>query len=377
MEEFSVSSQSMFAELLQRCLDGEFDDTFQEQGSFVRRRRDARYYWYYRWDADGRKHEQYVGPVTDKSITDRVNRFADIKSDYRQRRDMVRALVATRLPTPDAVAGTVVEALWKAGFFRLRGVLVGSLAYQCYAGVLGIRLTAASVRTDDADFAQFWGISENIGESMEHPLTVLQRIDPTFIDVPDINDPFVTYRYRAKNGYKVEFLTPNRGSDDHQGQPAKMKALAGSGAQPLRHLEFLIHQPERSVMLVGGGVPVTIPRAERYAVHKIIVAVERTDQIKAQKDILQAGTLITATAKRRPLELGEAWLEAWSVGPRWREKLDAGVQRLSPTERRELIRVIELAEGAAARRSKRKPRDRADSPTDSPTSGRKKPGDVA
>ena len=63
-----------------------------------------------------------------------------------------------------------VEALWKAGFFRLRGILVGSLAYQCYAGPLGIRLTAASVRTDDADFAQFWGVSENIGESMEHPL---------------------------------------------------------------------------------------------------------------------------------------------------------------------------------------------------------------
>ena len=76
MDEISVSSQSMFAELLQRCLDGEFDDAFQEQGSFVRRRRDARFYWYYRWDAGGTKQERYVGPVTDKSITDRVNRFA-------------------------------------------------------------------------------------------------------------------------------------------------------------------------------------------------------------------------------------------------------------------------------------------------------------
>jgi hypothetical protein len=354
MDEISLSSQSMFAELLQRCLDGEFDDTYQEQGSFVRRRRDARYYWYYRWDAGGAKHERYVGPVTDKSITDRVTRFADIKSDYRQRREMVRALIATRLPAPDAMAGSVVEALWKAGFFRLRGVLVGSLAYQCYAGPLGIRLTAASVRTDDADFAQFWGVSQNIGESMEHPLTVLRTIDPTFKEVPDINDPFVTSRYRTKTGYKVEFLTPNRGSDDYAGRPTKMKTLAGAGAQPLRHLEFLIHQPERSVMLFGGGVPVTLPRAERYAVHKIIVAVERKDQIKAQKDITQAGILIIATAKRRPLELGEAWLEAWNAGPRWREKLDAGLQRLSDDERRELQRVIELAEGAAARRGARK-----------------------
>jgi hypothetical protein len=356
MDEISVSSQSMFAELLQRCLDGEFDDTFREQGSFVRRRRDNRFYWYYRWDADGTKHERYVGPVSDKSITDRVTRFADIKSDYRQRREMVRALIATRLPAPDAMAGSVVEALWKAGFFRLRGVLVGSLAYQCYAGALGIKLTATSARTDDADFAQFWGISENIGESMAHPLTVLRAVDSTFKEIPEVNDPFVTTRYRTKSGYKVEFLTPNRGSDDHQGQPAKMKALAGAGAQPIRHLEFLIHQPERSVMLFGGGTPVTVPRAERYAVHKLIVAVERKDQVKAQKDIVQAGTLIIATAKRRPLELGEAWLEAWDVGPRWREKLDAGRQRLSELERAALMRSVHLAEGAGVRRAARKPK---------------------
>ena len=357
MDEIALSSQSMFAELLQRCLDGEFDETFQEQGSFVRRRRDARYYWYFRWDAGGAKHERYVGPVTDKSITDRVTRFASIKSDYKQRREMVRALIATRLPAPDAMAGSVVEALWKLGFFRLRGVLVGSLAYQCYAGPLGIRLTAASVRTADADFAQFWGVSENIGESMEHPLIVLRTIDPTFQDVPNISDPFVTSRYSNKTGYKVGFLTPNRSSDDHTGKPAKMKALAGADAQPLRHLEFLIHQPERSVMLFGGGVPVTLPRAERYAVHKLIVAVERRDQIKAQKDIVQAGTLITATARRRPLDLGEAWLEAWTIGPRWREKLDAGRQRLSDGERAELSRVVELAEGAEQRGVARKPKD--------------------
>ena len=353
MDEITLSSQTMFAELLQRCLDSEFDDGFPEQGSFVRRRRDQRYYWYYRWDADGTKHERYVGPVTDVSITDRVKRFASIKSDYRQRRELVRALIATRLPSPDAVAARVVEALWKAGFFRLRGVLIGSLAYQCYAGPLGIKLAAASVRTDDADFAQFWGISQNIGETMLHPLIVLQSVDPTFREVPDLNDPFVTSRYRTQSGYKVEFLTPNRGSDDHQGRPAKMRALSGAGAQPLRHLEFLIHQPERSVMLFGGGIPVTLPRAERYAVLKLIVAVERQDQVKAQKDILQAGTLITALAVRRPLELGEVWLEAWTVGPRWRQKLDAGELRLTAQERDALKRVVDLARSAGERTAAR------------------------
>jgi hypothetical protein len=42
-----------------------------------------------------------------------------------------------------------------------------------------------------------------------------------------------------------------------------MPALGGAAAIPLRHLDFLIHQPERSVLLYKGGVPVTVPRARR------------------------------------------------------------------------------------------------------------------
>jgi hypothetical protein len=86
-----------------------------------------------------------------------------------------------------------------------------------------------------------------------------------------------------------------------------MRALGGTGAQPLRHLDFLIHDPERSLLLAKGGIPVTIPRAERYAVHKLIVSAERQDQAKSAKDTLQAATLIAALATRRPLELAKAY----------------------------------------------------------------------
>jgi len=119
-----------------------------------------------------------------------------------------------------------------------------------------------------------------------------------------------------------------------------MKALSGAGAQPLRHLEFLIRETERSVLLFGGGVPVTVPRAERYAVHKLIVAVERVEQTKSPKDILQAHTLIQALAKRRPVELGLAWKTAWASGSQWRKKLEAGRQRLPAESQETLDRVV-------------------------------------
>lgn len=341
MQEIDLATQTMFAELLQRSLDAEFDAEFRENGTFIRKKSKDRFYWHYQWREGDKTRNKYVGPVTDKGITDRVQRFAMIKSSFKRRQTLVRALAAAGLPTPDGLSGAVIEAMWKAGFFRLRGVLVGTLAFQAYAGPLGIRLGGRPLMTQDVDFAQFWGISENIGESMPAPLVVLQAIDETFKPVSNINDPFVSTRYRNSRDYLVDFLTPNRGSSDHQSRPAKMKALAGAGAQPLRHLDFLIHQTERSVLLYGGGVPVTVPRAERYAVHKLIVAVDRIDQAKSAKDVQQADLLINALATKRPFELAAAWRTAWEAGNRWRQKLEAGQARLPPETQDVLSSVIE------------------------------------
>jgi hypothetical protein len=229
-------------------------------------------------------------------------------------------------------------------------VLLGTLAFQAYAGPLGIRIGARPLMTQDVDFAQFWGISENLGESIPAPLTVLRGVDETFKEVPDINDPFVSTQYRNKAGYRVDFLTPNRGADRHQGRPARMKPLAGTGAQPLRYLDFLIFEPERSVLLFGGGVPVTIPRAERYAVHKLIVAVERQNQAKSAKDLQQVATLIEALAVKRSLELAAAWQSAWDVGPRWRAKLEAGRERLPALVRDTFADVIARTRESRKRR---------------------------
>lgn len=350
MTDLSLATQTMFAELLQRCLDAEFDDNYDERGNFVRRLRKGRYYWYYQRTRGKRQTEAYVGPVTDKSITDRIARFAEIKSDFKGRHEMARALAAAGVPTPDPLSGLVVEAMWKAGFFRLRGVLVGTVAYQAYAGPLGIRLPGRPLQTQDADFAQFWGISENIGDSMPPVLEVLRGVDATFKEVASIDDPFVSTAYRNSAKYRVDFLTPNRGGAEHQGRPARMKALGGAGAQPLRHLDFLIHEPERSVLLTKGGVPVTIPRAERFAVHKVIVAVERHDQTKSAKDILQADTLIKALAAKRPLELAKAWRTAWDSGPRWKEKLEAGRHRLTGAAQGLLETALAKAKASARRR---------------------------
>ncbi len=184
-------------------------------------------------------------------------------------------------------------------------------------------------------------------------LDILREVDESFTKIPNLRDPFVTAGYRNAASFRVEFLTPSRGSDKHQREPARMPALGGASAQPLRHLDYLIHEPERSVLLHGA---VTIPRAERFAVHKLIVAVERRDRAKSNKDIAQASALITALAESRPLELAEAWDDAWAVGPRWREKLESGAARLGEDVRARLDEAREKRTAAHGRLKTRKRR---------------------
>ena len=331
----------MFAELTQRALDAQFDEFYDEQGGFTKKRIKTREYWYYKRSEGGRRKYSYVGPVGDKEVSSRVRQFESIKADFRQRRDLVRALMAIGLPAPDPIAGSVIEALWKGGFFRLRGVLIGTLAYQCYAGILGVKLPGASLRTSDADLAQFYDISHMVKDSIPPILDVLHEVDPTFGPVPSLSRSHTT-RYRTKLGYLVEFLTPNRGSDAHQSQPADMPALGGASAQPVRYLDYLIHDTVWAVVLHKGGIPIRVPTPVRYAIHKLIIATQRKiDPAKSNKDIAQAENIIRACLPNRSYELYEAWVEACDRGPTWRQLLKKGRSMLGESLRNDFIFCLE------------------------------------
>lgn len=338
----NLATQTLFAELTQRALDAEFDELYDERGMFTRKRIKTRAYWYYRRGEGGKKNYTYVGPVGDKEVNDRVKKFDAIKSNYRQRREMVRALLATGLHRPDPVAAEIIEALSRAGFFRLRGVLIGTLAFQCYGGILGTRISGTILQTSDADLAQFYDVSHLIGDSIPPILDVLRKVNPTFTPIPNVFYPNRATRFGTDTGYLVEFLTPNRGSDDNQGKPAEMPALGGASALPLRYLDFLIRDPIRSVVLYKGGVPVSIPSPERYAIHKLIVAVRRTQEpAKSPKDIAQAEQLIRACLFQRSFALFEVWEEACGRGPSWRDLLRRGRAMLSADVRDAFILSLE------------------------------------
>ena len=93
MRSISLPAQTMFSELSARCLDAEFDEAFHEAGRFKRVTIKKRKYWYYARDHDGERKTLYVGPVDDAELSDRVARFGRLRSDYQERRELVRALL--------------------------------------------------------------------------------------------------------------------------------------------------------------------------------------------------------------------------------------------------------------------------------------------
>ncbi len=102
------------------------------------------------------------------------------------------------------MAGDVVQALANARVFRLRGVLVGTVASGTYPALLGARLAGSLMGTGDADFAQFHSISTAVGDGLPPVLDVLRSVDASFREIPHVADGRASTRFRASSGFLVE-----------------------------------------------------------------------------------------------------------------------------------------------------------------------------
>lgn len=328
--------QTTYAELLERCAAAAFTASFAEDGAFIPKTIRGRRYWYFQSSSGRGRTQKYVGRETPE-LSERIAHHKQARDDERERRALVSTLVRSLgLPRPIPEIGNIVAALAKAGVFRLRGVLIGTVAYQTYSVMLGIKLPIQTLQTGDVDIAQFGNVSVAIKEKTPPVIDVLKEADSTFRPVPTIHKGQVT-SYIAKNGYRVDFLVPNEGPDTDSPKP--LPALQ-TDALPLRFLDFLIYEPDQAVILHGPGILVLVPSPQRYAVHKLIISRRRkADSLKQDKDIRQAEALLDLLSKKRPFELGETWNEAFERGQRWRQPLTEGMTQIAPSIRDITLKV--------------------------------------
>jgi hypothetical protein len=334
----SLVIQTTYAELLERCRVAAFSNSFAGDGTFTSKAVKGRRYWYFQESSKKGRGQKYVGPETPELI-EQIGRHTQARNDERERRALVSTLIRSfRLPAPPAEIGNVLAALANAGVFRLRAVLVGTLAYQTYSAMLGEALPSSAMLTDDIDIAQFKEVSLAVEEAISPILDVLKGADKTFKPVPHLHGPQHTTSYRAKGGLRVDFLTPNRGADTDV--PQALPALQ-TKAEPLRFLDFLIREPEEAVVLHGSGILLSVPSPYRYAVHKLIISRRRrTGSAKSDKDVLQAQSLLGILARKRPFDLKAAFEEAYDRGKAWRDAIQEAMSGIEGSVREATLAAI-------------------------------------
>jgi len=331
-------AQTTYAELVERCGAAAFNDAFAEEGSFTAKTIKGRRYWYFQTGTGEARTQRYVGPETPELLA-QIEHHQTIRSDERQRRTLVSTLLRSyNLPGPIPRIGDIIAGLANAGVFRLRGVLVGTVAYQTYSAMLGIRLTASLLQTADVDIAQAKDISVAVEDSIPPIIDILRNVDKSFRDVPNASDSRRPTSYIDNDGIRVDFLTPTRGVNSDK--PQALPSLK-TNAQPLPFLDYLIYQPEPAVILHNAGIYVQVPAPARYAVHKLIVSRRRPEGFaKRDKDIQQAETLLEVLAEKRPHELELAWQDAFNRGPKWRSLLIEGLSHVGSSGRDLTLRTI-------------------------------------
>ncbi|RYH01225.1 hypothetical protein EU805_14590 [Salipiger sp. IMCC34102] len=302
-------------------------------GSIEERHRNGRTYLYDRFRIGTEMKSRYLGEDS-PDLRDRLARAANLKAQGQERKArmsrLARVLRAEGMIATDRETGSLLLAFARAGVFRLGGTLIGTGAYALYQGELGVRFDADELaQTGDMDFASFERLSVALGDRVEDaPGDILRAMK--FDAVPGVWDRQV-WRWRQSGGEAmVEFLTPAFGEEGIKQLPA-----LGVSAQALNYLNFLIAEPIPALALYRSGVLVQIPRPERFAIHKLIVASRRRggpDEAKARKDRAQAAFLVRVLAQDRPDDLAEAFAHALSQGPRWRERIASSLKLLPETE---------------------------------------------
>jgi hypothetical protein len=330
MKYHSATAQAAYHDLRRSLMD---DQVASVRGTPMQEERKGRTYWYDTYRVGDQVKKAYIGEDTPEMAT-RIANHLKLSQDAKQRAEartrLVRILRAEGFLPVDVASGRLYNALAKTGVFRLGGTVVGTHAFRHYEGELGIRMDQDDVaQTNDLDIAQFERLSLALDDQVEEPLANTFA-DLDFAPVPSLSGAAIWKWRQTQTDTYVEFLTPSfRPEEDIRNLPA-----LGVAAQSLHFLNYLIAEPIKVAALYRSGVLLQIPRPERYAVHKLIVADRRRqgpDQLKSRKDRAQAALLIEALTEDRPDELREAYADALSRGPQWRAHIEATLKRMPDT----------------------------------------------
>lgn len=336
----SMSALTLYAELTSQLVTARLQHRgLLPPGVLVTKEIRGQKYWYIQYDEAGKRRQVYLGPHA--SVGERLDelreRWEDWTADDARMAQLSAMLRAAGLRAQDSTTARVLEVLQMQGIFDVGTVIVGSLAFAAYEGMLGVRWGAA-YRTADIDVASARALALALPRRADLQ-AALESTGLPFDEVPalDPRNPSTSFKLRRKE-LRVDVLIPE------VGKPGKGPVLIpelGVAAQPVRFLDYLLEGAAPATLLARSGVLVNVPDPARFALHKLLVSTRRpvTEATKAAKDVQQASQLITVLGEDRPGDLAMAWDALYARGKGWwkpvataAKRLDAGVYALLRAE---------------------------------------------
>lgn len=295
-------------------------------GGFAKKAVAGRQYWYYQLKTpDGRLTQSYVGPddaATRALIQGHANPAA--KQARQHLVQLTRAAIELGCAEIPPKHARVIGRLAASGLFSAGGILVGTHAYLAYQNLFGVLWTAGAA-TLDLDFAH---AGRNVSLALPESLTIdasaaIDSLKMGFVP----NNSRTSFRKADEPDFDLDFLTSRGRTQD---APVHIARL-GLTMKRLRFMELSLQDPMRCTLVAKSGpIVVNLPRPERYAIHKLLVYGERSQnqRTKALKDVHQAATLFNYLLTHDEVQIGAIWNDATTRGPGWHRRLAQGFKAM-------------------------------------------------
>lgn len=330
LDRLTLTAQTAYAQVVEVALAAEHARSVADlTGAFTSKLVKGYRYWYYQFtEPSGARRQLFVGPDNEavRALIARAGRGRDQSLPA-----LARAALALDCGEVLPRHYKVLRQLANYGFFQAGGVLIGTHAFVAYGNMLGVRWSSADVaRTQDIDFAH---AGRNISLALSEDFQVrtheaIESLEMGFLPVSGLaGKTGGACLIPNEKEFRLDFLTTvGRAGEVPYEHPDLHVVL-----QPLKYMEFSLVDVQQAAILSGAGaILVNVPHPARYALHKLIVAVEREGAFiaKTGKDLLQAGLLLGVLREERPWQVEEAWDDLQRRGPGWRDRAQRGLASL-------------------------------------------------
>jgi len=262
-----------------------------------------RFVYRYRYDAAGKRITEYLGADQDPETRIKLAHAEGEIRDAATISDYSKKLRKLGFHGTGNSALITIATLFNAGLFGNGALLVGTHAFGAILNEIGVALGPLAM-TEDVDIARATSI-QIAALPRGGLLRLLAETGLPFFPVPQLDhrEPPTSFKVRGQR-LIVDLLVPSRG-EAYQIVPVPE---LGAHATGLPHLKYLLEDPVRSILLGRDRiVPVVIPNAGRYCIHKLAVfAMRRGANPKGAKDLNQAAILAAALTQQDDFMLTEA-----------------------------------------------------------------------